>query len=67
VAIGWSWKILAVSSILLRANKLLTIVVLLGNIIRKVDWITAVFLQQSLFNKRTVGFRDLLVSICKTG
>ena len=55
-----------VSSSPLLANKLLTIVVLLGNVIRKIDWVTAVLFQQPFFNKRTVGFRDLLVSIWKT-
>ena len=66
MAIGWSWRILEVSFVPPAGAVMLTIVVLLGNVIWKIYWVTTVLLQQSLFDKRTVGFRDLFVSFRET-
>ena len=66
MAIGWSWRILEVSFVPPAGAVMLTIVVLLGNVIWEIYWVTAVLFQQPLFDKRTVGFRNLFVSFRKT-
>ena len=66
MAIEWSWRILKMSFVPPVCAVMLTIVVLLGDVIWEIYWVTTVFLQQSLFDKRTVGFRDLFVSLRET-